>query len=99
MIGWTDCIVQSVYSPHTLCEVCANACGFCRWSEYGVQKPVPGLDAVRRDIRGKVNREPMCIESYVVLDCPEFCLEERWPQEYQAFDRAWDRREALRKMW
>lgn len=73
MIDWTDYIVPAPHaavSPHTLCEVCANACGGCCWSEYGVQRPVPGWSAVRNDINIFGDRSSLKIESYAVLDCP-----------------------------
>lgn len=98
MINWRDCIVPSVTPIRTLCEVCGNACGGCSWSEYGVQRPVPGWDAVRNDIRTPGDRAKPRVESYAVLDCPEFVLEERYAREYQAFDRAWVRRNTLRRM-
>ena len=77
------------YTPGTLCEVCANACGGCSWSEKDVQQPVEGWDAVRRDIsimeyRGE--QRQMLSESYVVLDCPLFELEERHRWAYKRFD-------------
>lgn len=62
------------YVPRTLCELCGNACGGCRWSKAGVQQPVTGWEALRRDIK----MEGEMVESYVVLDCPEYKPELRW---------------------
>lgn len=61
------------YVPTTLCELCANACGGCRWSRKDVQEPVPGWEAARRDLPW----DGRMLESYVVLDCPEFVGETR----------------------
>jgi len=86
------------YVPHTLCEVCANACGGCSWSEKNIQTPVEGWEAVRNDI--SVNdktkgsyREGIC-ESYVVLACPQFELEEQHRWAYERFDPEKARRHA-----
>ena len=69
------------YKPLTLCELCTKACGDCSWSEKNVQRPVEGWAAIRRDLDR--------IESYVVLDCPEFELEERHAWAYEKFDPEW----------
>ena len=61
------------YVPTTLCELCENACGGCRWSQKDVQEPVDGWEAVRRDLPGEAGR----LESYVVLECPEYEPETR----------------------
>lgn len=101
MIDWTDYIVPAPHaavSPHTLCEVCANACGGCCWSEYGVQRPVPGWSAVRNDINIFGGRSSLKIESYAVLDCPQFSLEDRCKEEYQAFDPEYIRRKLFKRM-
>lgn len=90
MLNWHDCIVpekappdsELPYEAWTLCELCDNAGGFCRWSEQGVQKPVEGWRAIRRDIEYD--------ESYVVLECPEF-----FPQEcYRRYWEEWDPKKA-----
>lgn len=62
------------FSASTLCDLCANACGFCEWSEYGNMRPVPGWEAIRNDISsGRVDGSTVVLESYIVLDCPKFC--------------------------
>ena len=84
----------------TLCEVCGNACGGCEWTEFWTRRPVPGWDAVRRDVKnrhmwnGKVTYH--YTESYVVLHCPKFRMEERWTEWFEAFDPE-KRRKALKK--
>lgn len=75
------------YKPLTLCELCTKACGFCTWSERGVQKPVEGWKAIRRDLLGVG-------ESYLVLECPEFDLEERHRWAYEKFDPEWIKRQS-----
>ena len=75
-----DAYAKLIYRPATLCEVCNNACGGCVWSKHGVQKPVPGWDAIRRDLSDSG-------ESYIVLDCPKFELEEHNRWAYEKFDR------------
>ena len=72
----------TVYKPITLCEVCTKACGKCSWSKYGVQKPVDGWTAIRRDILACGGMT----ESYLVLDCPEFVLEEHNAWAFARFD-------------
>ena len=79
-----------IYKPRTLCEVCENACGGCSWSEAGVQKPVEGWDAVQNDLwlgdPSVTGRFEHYQESYVVLHCPEFKLEERNRWAFERFD-------------
>lgn len=67
----------------TLCDYCANACGGCRWSQKGIQRPVPGWDAVRRDICLTEDRPSPPVESYVVIHCPEFQAEYHREAEYR----------------
>lgn len=78
------------YKPTTLCDVCANACGGCSWSEQGVQQPVEGWDAIRHDVaandKSKGYARMTLSESYVVLACPMFELEERHRWAYERFD-------------
>lgn len=57
----------------TICWECANACGGCSWSRKKA-KPVPGWDAIRRDLSGN-------IESYVVISCPEFVRDNKRKNE------------------
>ncbi len=75
------------FVPRTLCDVCDKACGHCSWSEKGVQRPVEGWTAIRRDLTisaaAKSRREDLA-ESYVVLECPEFVVH---PGEEWAYDR------------
>ncbi len=82
----------------TLCEVCGNACGGCEWTEAYV--PVPGWDAVRRDVTNKTvwNGKTRCQreESYVVLRCPKFLLEDRWAAWFETWDPE-KRRKELKK--
>lgn len=86
-----DCYEKSFYKPSTLCEVCENACGGCSWSEYGVQQPVEGWDAIQAVIDNSNDskhgrRTGLALESYVVLRCPEFNLEERNRWAFERFD-------------
>lgn len=53
---------------HTLCWDCANACGGCSWSDHWLHRPVEGWDAIRTDLKAKDG----VIESYIVVECPEF---------------------------
>ena len=83
---------KDIYTPRTLCEVCKNAYGDCPWSKKGVQKPVDGWDAIRNDLTTFVRRRDgknvgNTMESYIVLDCPLFDLEERHRWAYEKFDR------------
>lgn len=66
------------YVPETLCELCGNACGGCRWSRKGEQLPVEGWEAVRRDVIMRGPWGKRVEESYIVLDCPEFEPEVHW---------------------
>lgn len=84
------------FTPTTLCDLCSNACGHCRWSKKGVQQPVPGWDAVRRDVPMQHTLSTEWVESYVVLDCPEFRLEERSRVYWDRFDAQGLREKALR---
>lgn len=77
--------LHPTYCPKTLCEVCANATGFCPWSEKGHQRPVPGWNAIRKDFpSGDKYKVP--VESYIVLRCPLFELEEHNRWAYERFD-------------
>ena len=82
----------------TLCDYCANACGGCRWSRKGVQRPVPGWDAVRRDICLTENRPSPMTESYIVIRCPEFQTECHREAEYRRVDWENVRRRALERV-
>ena len=84
--------VKSLYTPVTLCEVCENACGGgdCPWAECGVQQPVPGWTAIRRDLNGSLGEGT--VESYVVLECPLFVVEEKNRWAYKKFNPAAVRR-------
>lgn len=78
------------YTPRTLCEVCANACGGCSWSRQGEQKPVDGWDAVRHDLQYGESaysgqKKEFYEESYIVLHCPEFELEPHNEWAYKKF--------------
>ena len=90
MEGLSKAKQYPTYKPTTLCEVCANAYGGCSWSEKDVQLPVEGWDAIRHDIglsethRGEARRT--LTESYVVLACPQFKLEEQHRWAYDRFD-------------
>lgn len=84
------------FTPGTLCDLCGNACGHCSWSRKGEQKPVPSWDAVRRDVPMRYLDEVTWLESYVVLDCPEFLLEERSAVYMERFDRERLREKATR---
>ena len=76
------------YRPATLCEVCARALGHCPWSEPGNQSPVPGWDAIRNDIYADngVPGVKRFAESYIVLQCPLFVLEEHNRWAFERFD-------------
>ena len=81
---WAD--ERKWFVPHTLCEICANACGFCSWSEKDVQQPVPGWEAIRADlVERQTGGQPRTVESYVVVKCPQFVLEEQYAKYYEAF--------------
>ena len=107
MINWRDGIVHTDQGCNrrkmqfhncgtpTHCDYCANACGFCSWSKKGVQRPVPGWDAVRLDIHVPGDRS--IIESYIVIGCPEFVLEKHWDSVYRAVDWEKVRRKAMVK--
>ena len=82
---------KRIYVPRTLCELCANAYGGCSWSEKNVQRPVEGWDAIRNDVLVAARKYS---ESYIVLDCPLFELEEHNRWAYEKFDR-----EAVRKRY
>lgn len=90
---------SNIHPILTLCDVCENACGSCEWSEKWVQKPVPGWDAVRRDVSNETTidgkRIQMLVESYIVLRCPKFVLEEKWAASYARWDPE-KRREKLK---
>ena len=58
-----------VPKPRTLCWDCAKAMGGCSWSNHWDHEPVPGWKAEKVEL--KVERG-VFIESYVVIDCPEF---------------------------
>lgn len=74
------------FNASTLCDLCANACGFCEWSEAGNMRPVPGWEAIRNDITaGRINGESIVIESYIVLDCPKYRPDENGAR--YTFDR------------
>lgn len=82
----------------TLCDVCAKAAGGmggCNWSRKGEQRPVPGWEAVRRDIPSGVYNELMAV-SYVVLRCPAFVADKHRQTEFRQFDPERARRRALR---
>lgn len=92
MINWRDCTVperappgcELPYKAWTLCELCDNAYGFCRWSAKGIQKPVEGWTAIRRDIEN-ISLTGYT-ESYVVLECPEFVLQECYRNYWEEWD-------------
>lgn len=94
--------IDSGQGVKTLCDVCENACGGCEWSEKWVQKPVPGWDAVRRDVQNQAKyAHKDCyalVESYTVLHCPKFVLEEKRAQWYERWDPEKRRRELEREM-
>lgn len=74
------------FKPTTLCDLCANACGFCEWSEAGNMRPVPGWEAIRNDISsGRVDGSTVALESYIVLDCPKYRPDENGAR--YTFDR------------
>lgn len=82
---------KSMYRMRTLCEVCANAYGGCSWSKRGVQQPVEGWDAIRHDLTTFTRRKDgknigNTMESYMVLKCPQFELEEHNRWAYEKFD-------------
>lgn len=89
---------KSVYNMRTLCEVCAKACGDCPWSEYGKMRPVDGWDAIKTSVLTRRTQKgeylPTKVESYIVLNCPLFELEEQHRWAYEKFDR-----EAIREQY
>ena len=86
------------FVPTTLCDMCGKACGHCRWSRKGVQKPVEGWDAIRRDIPVDTEGKREWLESYVVLDCPEFQMESRCWAYYGMFDKESVRTQVLQQI-
>ena len=90
-------VVEHGQCIKTLCDVCENACGGCEWSEKWVQKPIPGWDAVRRDVPTEIawngKKRHKMDESYTVLHCPKFVLEEKWASWYEKWDPEKRRRE------
>lgn len=65
------------FKATTLCDLCANACGGCEWSEYGNMRPVPGWEALRSDVMSSRNGgRSGLLESYIVLDCPKYYPDE-----------------------
>ena len=84
------------FTPETLCDLCENACGRCCWSRKDEQRPVPGWDAVRRDVPMRYEDRTVWMESYVVLWCPQFVLEDRSRIYWDKFDAQALREKALR---
>lgn len=68
----------------TLCWDCANYCGGCSWSEHLNHTPVKGWRAFRRDLSNKTGET---IESYVVIDCPEFIRDAEEGGQYRIGER------------
>lgn len=59
----------------TLCWDCEKQCGKCSWSKEF--KPVNGWKAIPTKIMGGVGKYERCIESFLVIECPEFELLKR----------------------
>lgn len=51
-------------------------------------RPVPGWDAIRNDLKMQVKagENDRYVESYIVLRCPLFTLEEHYRWAYERFD-------------
>lgn len=84
---WSE---SSTSQSSTLCWCCSNAYGGCSWSiKY---EPVEGWDAIRNDLHIYTTQDgliagPRESISYVVLECPEFVLDERFKEEYAQYSR------------
>lgn len=78
----------------TLCWYCANVYGGCSWSARS-KEPVDGWDAFRIDLLPQAYKmrtmKPCKIESYIVVDCPQFVLDGRFAEEFSA----WSKRKAI----
>lgn len=69
----------------TLCWKCQNACGNCAWSRWKHNQPVEGWLAMPIKIKlggGDAKRAKEYIDSYIVLECPEF-LEDEPREKYE----------------
>lgn len=103
MIDYRACLVSSrppsglpwsSQNGDSLCWYCANSYGGCSWSGRS-KEPVDGWDAFQIDQtvtdynRGipKIRK----IESYIVIECPQFDLDDRFAEEFSA----WSKRKAI----
>ena len=66
---------RAVKHPETICWGCQNAIGRCNWSRE--LKPVDGWDVIPRTIKASKNGMTDILESYIVLECPEFIADGR----------------------
>lgn len=87
--------MDNKYVVSTLCEICANACGGCSWSQYGRWEPVEGWEAMRNDVVCP-NAIKKIAESYIVLDCPRY-VPDQYAKKYP-FDRGKAERWAREKL-
>lgn len=56
----------------TLCWQCAKCGGFCDWSRREDYKPIKGWKAVYSPLRTVICGKVTKMDSYIVLECPEF---------------------------
>lgn len=78
----------------SLCWYCANAYGGCSWSGRS-KEPVDGWDAFQIDQTvtdcNRCKPKKRKIESYIVVECPQFDLDDRFAEEFSA----WSKRKAI----
>lgn len=86
------------------CDVCANACGGCEWSDRF--EPVPGWEAIPMTIRardmwtkpnGKFGYYYHDVDSYAIIDCPKLVVEEHWKDWWAKYDKDMARARAERR--
>ena len=69
-------ILHKVYKSEayrTLCTKCDKACGRCSWSAFGI--PVKGWVAEQTKINVNHARDEVSIDSFNVLECPNFSID------------------------
>lgn len=74
----------------SLCWYCSNVYGGCSWSiKY---EPIDGWEAIRNDLHVHTTidgnmTEPRTVESYAVLECPQFIIDDRFKEEYANYSK------------
>lgn len=78
----------------SLCWYCLNVYGRCSWHRKPWE-PVDGWDAFRIDVFSQIHQaktmKPRKVESYIVVDCPQFVLDGRFKEEFSF----WSKRKAI----